>query len=173
MESMLYPLQDGKNLQLGGIIGDSDDTFCAFAAGPQNDCQVSIVDVVLTADPTDNISVWANFDWVNVNGNDNVDGNFFGAAAAGRVGLTDTIGFATRLEYVHTSNKLTGLADDSELFTVTGTLDKTLAEGLVTRMELRYDTFLDDNANGFTFNGDAAGTNDDQLVALWQMYYEF
>jgi hypothetical protein len=164
---------DAFGLNVGGIIGDSDDTFCAFAAGPQNDCQSSVVDVVLTADPTDNISVWANFDWVNVNGSDNVDGNLFGAAAAGRVGLTDTIGFATRLEYVNTSNQLTGLADDSELFTVTGTLDKTLAEGLVTRMELRYDTFLDDNANGFTFNGDAAGTNDDQLVALWQMYYEF
>ena len=68
----------------------------------------SVVDVVLTADPTDNISVWANFDWVNVNGSDNVDGNLFGAAAAGRVGLTDTIGFATRLEYVHTSNHAHG-----------------------------------------------------------------
>ena len=165
---------DAFGLNVGGIIGDSDASVCNQAAGPQNDCQVSIVDVVLTADPTDNLSVWANFDWVNVNGSDNgPDGDTFGIAGAGRLGITDTIGFATRLEYINASNQLTGFADDSELFTVTGTLDKTLAEGLVTRVELRYDTFLDDNANGFTFNGDAAGTNDDQLVALWQMYYEF
>jgi len=162
-------------LNVGGIIGDSDASVCVQGAFPgQNDCQVSIVDVVLTADPTDNLSVWANFDWVNVNGSDNgPDGNAFGIAGAGRLGITDTMGIASRIEYINTSSNLTGLADDSELFTVTGTLDKTLTDGLVTRLELRYDTFLDDNGTGFTLNGDAAGTNDDQLVALWQMYYEF
>ena len=165
---------DAFGLNVGGIIGDSDASVCNQAAGPQNDCQVSIVDVVLTADPTDNLSVWANFDWVNVNGSDNgPDGNAFGIAGAGRLGITDTMGVASRIEYINTSSNLTGFADDSELFTLTGTLDKTLAEGLVTRVELRYDTFLDDNGQGFTLNGDAAGTNDDQLVALWQMYYEF
>ena len=166
---------DAFGLNVGGIIGDSDASVCVQGAFPgQNDCQVSIVDVVLTADPTDNLSVWANFDWVNVNGSDNgPDGNAFGIAGAGRLGITDTMGIASRIEYINTSSNLTGLADDSELFTVTGTLDKTLTDGLVTRLELRYDTFLDDNGTGFTLNGDAAGTNDDQLVALWQMYYEF
>ena len=166
---------DAFGLNVGGIIGDSDASVCVQGAFPgQNDCQVSIVDVVLTADPTDNLSVWANFDWVNVNGSDNgPDGNAFGIAGAGRLGITDTMGIASRIEYINTSSNLTGFADDSELLTVTGTLDKTLAEGLVTRVELRYDTFLDDNGTGFTLNGDAAGTNDDQLVALWQMYYEF
>ena len=33
------------------------------------------------------------------------------------------------------------LSDDSEPLTVTGPIDKTLAEGLVGRVELRYDTF--------------------------------
>lgn len=166
---------DAFGLNVGGIIGDSDASVCVQGAFPgQNDCQVSIVDVVLTADPTDDLSVWANFDWVNVNGSDNgPDGNAFGIAGAGRLGITDTMGIASRIEYINTSSNLTGFADDSELLTVTGTLDKTLAEGLVTRVELRYDTFLDDNGTGFTLNGDAAGTNDDQLVALWQMYYEF
>ena len=166
---------DAFGLNVGGIIGDSDASVCVQGAFPgQNDCQVSIVDVVLTADPTDNLSVWANFDWVNVNGSDNgPDGNAFGIAGAGRLGITDTMGVASRIEYINTSSNLTGFADDSELFTVTGTLDKTLADGLVTRLELRYDTVLDDNGQGFALNGDAAGTNDDQLVALWQMYYEF
>jgi len=163
---------DAFGLNVGGIIGDSDASICA-GAGPQSDCQTSVVDVVLTMDPTDNISVWANFDWVNVNGSDNTEGDAFGIAAAGRVGLSDTLGVAARVEYVETESELTGLANDSELLTLTGTLDKTLAEGLVTRVELRYDTFLDDNGAGFTLNGDGAGTNDDQLVALWQMSYEF
>lgn len=165
---------DAFGLNVGGIIGDSDASVCNQSAGPQNDCQVSIVDVVLTADPMDNLSVWANFDWVNVNGSANgPDGNAFGISGAGRLGITDTMGIASRIEYINTSSSLTGLADDSELFTVTGTLDKTLTDGLVTRLELRYDTFLDDNGTGFALNGDAVGTNDDQLVAVWQMYYEF
>ena len=165
---------DAFGLNVGGIIGDSDAGPCG-GAGPQNDCVTSVVDVVLTLDPTDNISLWLNYDWLHVDGADNgaADGNAHGIAAAGRVGLTDTLGFATRIEYVITGNSLTGLADDSELFTITGTLDKTLAEGLVTRVELRYDTFLDDNGTGFTLNGNAMGTNDEQLVALWQMYYQF
>jgi hypothetical protein len=163
---------DAFGLNVGGIIGDSDASICANA-GPQNDCQVSVVDVVLTADPTDNISVWANFDWVNVNGSDNAEGDAFGISGAGRMGLSDTLGLAARVEYVETERELTGFANDSELLTVTGTLDKTLAEGLVTRVELRYDTFLDDNGTGFALNGDGVGTNDDQLVALWQIYYEF
>ena len=161
-------------LNVGGIIGDSDASVCAQATGPQNDCQISIVDVVMTADPTDNLSLWLNYDWVNTNGASNgADGNTHGISGAGRFGITDTMGIATRVEYIHTSNQLTGLADDSELLTVTGTLDKTLADGLVTRLELRYDTFLDDNGAGFSLNGNGVGTNDDQLVALWQMYYAF
>jgi hypothetical protein len=57
--------------------------------------------------------------------------------------------------------------------TLTGTLDKTLAEGLVTRVELRWDTVRDDNNNGAGFQASNGGLNDDQLVGLWQLYYEF
>ena len=41
----------------------------------------------------------------------------------------------------------------------------------VGRLELRYDTAIE--GNGFAARGDAVGTNNDSLVALWQMYYEF
>jgi hypothetical protein len=165
---------DAFGLNVGVIGGDSDASICTAALGAQNDCTTSVVDVVLSLDPTDNISLWLNYDWVNINGAAQAsDGNVHGIAGAGRVGITDTMGLAARIEYVNTSNQLSGLNDDTELLTVTGTLDKTLAEGLVTRVELRYDTFLDDNASGFTTSGNGVGTNDDALVAFWQMYYEF
>jgi hypothetical protein len=175
--------RDTLGLNVGVIYGDSDEGFCQAPNGTQNDCTTSVVDVVLTLDPTDNISLWLNYDWVHVDGiNQNGggqsgNGNAHGVAGAGRIGITDTLGLATRLEYVNLSNQLGGPvtpnSKNTELFTVTGTLDKTLAEGLVTRLELRYDTYLDDNGSGFTLNGNASGTNDDQLVALWQMSYEF
>lgn len=170
---------DTFGLNVGGIIGDADASSCGVA-GPaagarNNECRVSVVDVVLTADPTENLSVWVNYDWFHQNGSGSaVNGDAHGISGAGRLGITDDMGIAGRVEYIWTEDSLIGAgADDGELLTVTGTLDKTLAEGLVTRLELRYDTLLDDNAAGFAANGDAAGTNDDQLVALWQMYYEF
>lgn len=170
---------DAFGLNVGGIIGDADASVCgagAPAAGARNiECRVSVVDVVLTADPTDNLSIWVNYDWLHQNGSGTgtAHGDAHGISGAGRLALSDDMGVSSRVEYVWTEDTLGGTADDGELLTVTGTVDKTLAEGLVGRVELRYDTFLGGNGLGFAANGDAAGTNDEQLVALWQLYYEF
>ncbi|CAN0248515.1 unnamed protein product [Discosporangium mesarthrocarpum] len=168
---------DGFGLNVGGIIGDADASSCAgTAAGRSSECTVSVVDVVLTADPTDNLSLWVNYDWFHQSGEQSAtNGDAHGIAAAGRFAITDDMGISSRVEYVWTEDDLVGGAnpDDGELLTVTGTLDKTLAEGLVGRIELRYDTLIEGNGAGFAARGDAAGTNDDSLVALWQMYYEF
>ncbi|MCR9094535.1 MAG: porin [bacterium] len=174
---------DGFGLNVGGIIGDSDASSCGTVDARSTDCQVSVVDVVLTANPTDNLSLWVNYDWVHVSGrntgastspgNVNVHGDTHGISAAGRFAITDDMGVATRVEYINAEDNVNGTADDGELLTLTGTVDKTLAEGLVGRMELRWDTILDDTGAGFTQNGNGVGTNNDQLVALWQLYYEF
>ena len=156
---------DMFGINIGGIWGEDTVTSCAGS-----ECETSVVDVTMTADPTENLSLWANFDWKHTSGEDTaLHGDAFGISGAGRFGITDTMGVATRVEYVHTEDSLNGTQRDGELVTVTGTIDKTLAEGLVARLELRWDTRLDDNNN----NADFAFGNNDQLVALAQMYYEF
>lgn len=166
---------DGFGLNVGGIIGDADASACGSPGGRSDECTVSVVDVTLTADPTDNLSLWVNYDWFHQGGAQaGGHGDAHGISGAGRLAVTDDMGVAARVEYLWFEDTLApGSPDDAELVTVTGTIDKTLAEGLVGRIELRYDTFLDDAGNGFALNGDAVGTNDDSLVALWQMYYEF
>ena len=169
---------DGFGLNVGGIIGDADASQCGITPGTggrSDECTVSVVDVTLTADPTDNLSVWVNYDWFHANGAQNAGhGDAHGISGAGRLALTDDMGVSGRVEYIWTEDTLApGSSDDAELLTLTGTVDKTLAEGLVGRIELRWDTALEPDGAGFAPNGDAVGTNDDSLVALWQMYYEF
>ena len=174
---------DGFGLNVGGIIGDNDTNSDSCNTGSsQNsvDCQVSVVDVVLTANPTDNLSLWFNYDWFHGSGRDfDGHGSIHGISGAGRLALSDDCGVAARVEYLHMEDTLTTDPDDGngELLTATLTGDKTLAEGLVSRVELRYDTYLNGN-NGMGFaqrgaNGSGPGTRDDALVALWQMFYEF
>ncbi|MCP4904088.1 MAG: carbohydrate porin [bacterium] len=158
---------DSFGLNVGAIIGE-DSVGCVGA-----DCQTSVVDVVLTADPLENLSVWANFDWVHSTGESIPADDAFGYAVAGRLALTDTMGVATRVEYVTIDGGLNGTTRDSETFSLTGTVDKTLAEGLVGKLELRWDTQLDDNDNADVFATSDNGFRNDQLVALAQMYYEF
>jgi hypothetical protein len=162
---------DAFGLNVGGIIGDADASSCGTPGARSSECTVSVVDVVLSADPTDSLSIWVNYDWFHQSGSDSaVNGDAHGISGAGRLALSDDMGISTRVEYIWTEDDLTG-GDDGELLTLTGTVDKTLAEGLVGRLELRYDTAIEEG--GFALRGDAVGTNDDSLVALWQMYYEF
>jgi hypothetical protein len=159
-------------LNVGAIYGNNQGA-CDQGNG---ECTTSVVDVVLTADPTENLSLWVNYDWVHTNGKDtSVHGDAHGLSGAGRLALADDMGISTRLEYIWTEDSLAAANDDIELFTLTGTFDKTLVEGLVTRVELRWDTFIEGDGGTFGFNQrtDGGATNDDQLVALWQIYYEF
>ena len=94
-------------------------------------------------------------------------GDAFGISAAGRVGVTETMGLATRFEYVYKEDTLVGATDDEEVISLTGTFDKKLAEGLVGKLELRWDRSLEDDVLTF------AGGEDDQLIALAQLFYEF
>jgi len=162
---------DSFGLNVGGIIGEDGGACAGVGTG---DCQSSVVDVVLTSDPTEDLSLWANFDWKHTGGSDNpLHGDTFGISVAGRLGVTETMGVSSRLEYIATedsANGSVGTTRDGEQVSLTTTLDKTLAEGLVGKVELRWDTRLDDNNN---LARDFADGNNDQLVALMQMYYEF
>jgi len=157
---------DMFGLNVGGIWG-RDSGNCGN--GGDGECNTSVVDVVLTADPTENLSLWANFDWKHSGGdNTPTHGDAFGISGAGRLGVTETVGVATRVEYIKTEDTLNGTADDNELVTLTFTTDWTVAEGLVARAEIRWDTLVNDFDGGrFT------GGRNDQLTGLAQLYYEF
>jgi hypothetical protein len=149
---------DGYGLNVGVITGDDTDS-CAGGA----DCSTTVVDVVFTTDLSDRLSVWANFDWVNTKGSDTASGEAIGIAAAGRMACTDSTGLAVRIEYV--DSDLSGA--DSELFSLTSTVDHSLTDSLTVRGELRWDRQLEDGGVQF------AGGSDDQAVALAELLFAF
>jgi len=164
---------DAFGLNVGVITGD-DSAGGIGTCGPgggatRADCSVTIIDVVMTADPTDNLSVWANFDYVNTSGNDRPkNGEAYGIAVAGRLGVTDKTGIATRVEYVLVDESLAGGTDDLEIFSLTGTVDHSLTDNLVVRAEVRWDNLVEDGGGG-----SFANNRDDQVTAIAEIYYAF
>jgi hypothetical protein len=157
-----------------GVITGDDSTNCTVpVAGPpagtaqRADCAITIIDVVMTADPTDDVSLWLNFDYVNTSGSDRpANGEIFGIALAGRLAVTEKTGVSGRIEYVVADDDLVGASDDLELFSLTGTVDHALTDNLMVRGEIRWDEFIDDT---FLF----AGAEEDQVVALAEILFAF
>ena len=173
--------QDNWGLKVGAIVGDDTGgdpcgaaTDLAGNSLGRSDCKSSVLDVVLSMDPTDDLSLWVNYDWAHSGGQDYLGhGDAHGIAAAGRLAVTETVGVASRVEYVwkedslaRSPDDLTARAsDDSEQISLTATVDKELAEGLVTRFEVRWDHSLE--------QVDFPSDDSDQVVALAEIYYSF
>ena len=169
---------DMFGLNIGAIVGTNDGLACVDA---DDECNTSVFDVVLSVDPTEALSLWANFDWVRNFGDNTVDGDAYGISGAGRVALTDSTGVATRVEYIRGENSFNG-GFLSELVTLTGTLDHALTDDVKLRLEARWDTRIDNsdgvfaNANNGPANAGQAVVSpnrDNQLVGLAELYYEF
>jgi len=154
-------------LNVGAIFGQN--ALATRCDASESDCNTSVFDITATIDPTENFSAWLNFDWVRDFGSDVKDGDKFGIAGAARLAVTDKTGISGRAEYLEAeANTLAAaVSDDRKLVTLTGTVDHTLAEGLKLRGEVRWDKELKADAVAF------ASGNDDQLVGLVEMYYEF
>lgn len=158
---------DNFGMNVGAIVGeDATQLRCDTS---ETDCNTSVFDVVMSIAPTDNLEAWINMDWRRFFGSDVKDADAVGVAGATRLAVTDQTGIAGRVEYIWTeaANLALPISDDSELLTLTGTIDHELVEGLVLRGELRYDRELEDDASRFS-SGDQ-----DQLVGLAEIYYEF
>jgi len=175
---------DMFGLNVGAIVGkDNTLTDGGFGTATTCDsgasCNTSVFDVVLSADPSDNLSLWLNFDWARSFGNSTVEGDAYGIAAAGRIALTDAMGYATRVEYVRTDgsyNRSRGAGSSAmgEVFEWTNTVDYALTEDLKVRGEVRWDHNLSNTpifANGSSTG--SSSSREDQLVGLAEMYYEF
>jgi hypothetical protein len=170
---------DSYGVNVGFITG-SDTSGIGGPGCVGADCSVTIVDVVLTADPTDDLSLWANFDYVNNTGDDygatfgaGANGQAWGIAGAGRYAVTEKTGLSTRLEYVTLDEDFAGgTTDDVEIFSLTGTVDHSLTDNLVVRGEVRWDNSLEENAFGFPPNN-ATSSKEDQVVMMAEIYYAF
>ncbi|MEN8184945.1 MAG: outer membrane beta-barrel protein [Myxococcota bacterium] len=148
-----------------------------------------IGDLVVTWDPTADLSLWVDGTWRRVDLNDagsfagSTAKSFFrgsqvsawGVAAAGRYAVNDRMGVAVRAEYLDDQDSFfTGLAvpgafttagslapagDSTKLYSLTGTVDYSLTEQLVVRGEVRYDLADIDTGN----SGLPAGYSRDEV----------
>jgi len=157
--------------------------------------KLGVLDVVITADPMDRLSMWLNFDFVWTRGGiaeSEIDGEKYGLALAGRYAITDRLGLAARGEWVRNNPNedlmaLISTGDPThDLLSVTGTLDFALTNHLQVRTEVRYDWGYSDNVLMIPTTSEiipwpiedyywkANGrTKDDQIVWLLEAIYTF
>ncbi len=162
----------------GGSAGLSA-TYMAFDdAGNATADRGHMIDFVATWDPSDNLSIWANFDWVRnasafpgdmTNAAFKDGDSLYGVALATRLGVTDKTGVGVRGEWVGSRPDTTGALDE-DVFSLTGTLDHALTDNLTARAEIRWDHASD--ATPFASDV-AAGAEDNQILAIGQLVYAF
>jgi hypothetical protein len=136
--------------------------------------QTGLVDVTAWFNPTENVSLWANYDYLYV---ENTGYYANGIALAGRVGFGDA-GLALRGEYVqeHPSSGaglgfLAGIPETSKAFTATVTGDYALTDHLKVRSEFRYDRVNEGNfCCQFAENEDFAEDRDQGTILVGAEY---
>ncbi len=129
---------DGKSVL--GRIGYTGENYSiavagihgAEAAGDEHP-KLSVVDLIVTWDPHERLSLWANGDFLRadpdtlsefVRGDARGDAHAWGAAVGGRIAITDRTGFSVRGEYVRDDGAVfTGLFTDSRSLIDAGALD--------------------------------------------------
>jgi len=176
-------LNDGKAVM--GHIGYAANTWSANlngiwgtdTAGNDNDKR-GIIDVLLTWDPNERLSMWLNADY-NVDDDDGgSDPSAYGVALAGRYAWNDRIGTALRLEYVGDDRAAFGFPDEADLWSLTATVDYSLTEHLILKGEIRHDQGQIDKSPDHLFieDGDRLPdtyTDQDQTTIGAQVIYEF
>jgi hypothetical protein len=159
----------GDTLGLTSQVSYSQDKFGLnvgynYGGGGFNgDYRAGLLDVVATLDLTDNLSVWANYDYSSreqTNGGATASTN--GVAIAGRLGVMEGTGISGRFEYVSGDGYDGGgaVVADQDLMTYTVTVDRAITAGLTGKFEYRY------NSN------DLAGGDSDSVIAT-QLLYQF
>jgi hypothetical protein len=187
-------LQDPDNniaKSFTGQVSWSNDKFGAALSGNWGEVggntTASILDLVLSADPTDSLSLWLNFDWVNqqggnqnplVNGNRRNDVNKFGLGIAGRYAITDMTGIAVRGEWVgSTVNGTNTPPGTMNQWSTTLTADHHLTDNLMVRGEFRYDGAQVNTGSNNVFcgsgGGGCVGSHAEQFSFIVDMTYEF
>jgi hypothetical protein len=173
----VYVGDSRANLRTSFIYG-FDPSFPGSITGQNVGEKTGLVDVTGWFNPTENVSLWANYDYLYV---ENTGYYTHGIAVAGRVGMGDA-GVALRGEYVQehqtvvpgpTIGLLQGFSETAKAFTVTLTGDYALTDHLKVKLEGRYDRV---NEGDFCcqFDEGEDGIQDrDQLTSLIGAEYTF
>jgi hypothetical protein len=165
--------QDSWGITFSGLYGGDNSTSTrdsvncpAPGAGLcSNEDAVLLLDSVLTWDPSENLSTWIDVTYNMLTGNNNPavgsDPWSVGVAVAGRLAITEATGFALRGEYLYANDNFLGIGaptSDSNLWSLTGTLDHSLTENLIAKAEVRYEEGDQNGAtNSFYQKGGANG----------------
>jgi hypothetical protein len=179
------------NLRASYLYGNEIDGDSAVPG--DNHERAGLVDVTAWFNPTDNLSMWVNYNHLYIEGSAYYVN---GVANAVRLAVTDKIGVSVRGEYIRehmasttgggslNSRGVTPLIDaglsggNQELYSLTGTVDYALTDHLMARAEARFDAIIDpgDSGDGFFENhheSDNFGTADNQTVGLVEVIYTF
>ncbi len=146
-------------------LGDPDD---------DGSDKYGMIDVLVAADPLDNMSVWLNYDYnwyadtPEALGDGGPDQSAHAIAIAGRLAVTESTGLALRGEAVIFDYDSVAI-DNETAYSITGTIDQSYGENLTARLELRYDGFTVDDS----FSDGKGGNRDDQLLGIAEMVYAF
>ena len=180
-------LSFGTNVFYGGDAGDFlpwsyVSGFDDAGTGRSGD-KVGVADAVLTWNPTDRLSTWANYDyyWVHNANSDLSTVNIHTIALASRFAVTEDTGVALRGEYQWWARLgefgSGGAKPQLSYWTVTGTIDHSLTENLILKLEGRYDIGRVRNQPDdlFLSGGDGPLAFDDnaQTLGLVQLLYKF
>ena len=189
---------------LNGVYGGNLDNtiyglydvggFSVRGAGSSKD-KVGLLDFVFTADPSDDFSMWFNFDYYWSKNSGNTIGasslTVYGFAAAGRYAITDSTGISLRGEYLIGNDAGVefafdeldfgvGSSSDIDLWAITGTLDHALTDNLTVRVENRVDWgSAQGTTDRFFVKSSTSGGNDriwgksTQVLSLVQLLYRF
>jgi hypothetical protein len=140
-----------------------------------SECNTVILDLVLTADPSDTVSMWLNADWVSTNGHDAANRNDIGIAVATRVAVTDSTGIAGRVEFLGramSGNDINKRDPEQHMASLTGTVDHALTEDLMLRGEARWDHVF--KGGDLLPQGSGGGSGqEDQVVGVVELLYSF
>jgi hypothetical protein len=172
---------DKYGATVGVNWGREGNTTAPAGTNGSNNDSTGILDVLLTADPLDNLSLWINYDykwennsfWINpANGaiTLGLDTATQAIAIAGRLAVLDTTGIALRFEYLQVDVENDFLGAD-KVYGLTGTIDHSLTDNLVVKAEVRWDRT--ERGLFFVGTGVALPPQGDQVVGLAQIIYEF
>jgi hypothetical protein len=186
-------VDDNKEKTLVSSVSMGDDTLSGTATvlwgaeGGSNKDDIGLADFVITANPSDNLSMWLNVDYLWLEQGTGgafrpLNGHAWGIAGAARLALSEKMGLALRAEYLEDNSGLLGLRQAANVFNgnapntsgensvwgLTATVDYTVVEDLMLRLESRYDRV---NADGQFW--ERSGLDRDQWVLLAEAVYTF